>query len=101
MNARGKQYTGKGLAKFAEAVSLLMKSPRTPSDLARAMGTTNSAQPYRYIRPLHAEGALYIKDWRPPAVSGRYVPIFAWQPSICAHPDAPKPSGRRVLKCHG
>ncbi len=97
MNARGRQYTGKGLARFAEAVSLLMKAPRTPSDLASAMGTTNSDQPYRYLRPLRDEGAVYIKEWRsPPPGGGRYAPVYAWQPSVCAHPDAPKPSGRRA-----
>lgn len=85
---------GAGLARFAEVVALLVKQPRTVTELSVAMGQQiPNDQPYRYIKALRAEGLLYVKEWRWHYTGcGRPAPVYAWQPTICELPDAAKPS---------
>lgn len=84
---------GTGLARFAEVVALLVKQPRTITELSEAMGQDKpNDQPARYINALRAEGLLYVKEWRQQFNGrGKPWPVYAWQPSVLELPDAPRP----------
>jgi hypothetical protein len=87
--------SGKTLRKYAEVVALLMKRPRCVPELYDGLGiaySSNSVQ--TLIHALRAEGLVYITDWV--KYQGcRRVPVFAWQPSVCAYVDAAKPVWKR------
>ena len=75
-------------ASFAEAVSLLMKQPRTAKDLAEALGVRRETA-YRFLATLKGEGLIYV--WRYQRVRGQVAATFAWQPTVCHHADAVRP----------
>lgn len=74
--------------RVAEAVALIMKRPRTEDDIAELLGVSSSSA-RAYIEPLRDEGLLYIHHWIKNA-NGLPTPVYAWQPSVCEKPDAPK-----------
>jgi hypothetical protein len=78
------------IARFAEAIALLTKQPRTPLELSTALGTLNKMTAYKYITALREEGLIYVREWVP-GVSGKPSPRYAMQPSVCAFADAPRP----------
>ncbi len=82
---------GKNLARFAEAIALLVKQPRTPAELKEHLESRSAAQAYAYLDALYDEGLIYVSGWRKPP-HGRMVPVYAWQPSVCAMQDVPQPA---------
>lgn len=74
------------MVRFAEAVALFVKAPRSVPDLREAMGITNNVQAHRYVRALREEGLLYICEYRRPRTK-----VYAWQPSVCYYSDVTRP----------
>ena len=85
--------TGTGLACFAEVIALLVKQPRSNIELVEARGQENdNGQVGAYLKALRAEGLIYIKRWiRGRNGRSRFIPVWAWQPSVLHFPDAPHP----------
>lgn len=79
-----------GIEALVDAIALLVKQPRTAAELNHAMNLHRSSTvAYRYVKALRGEGLLYVTDWR--SIGGPLGPVYAWQPSVCANPDVPRP----------
>lgn len=85
-----RSVSGMNRQRFAEAIALLMKQPRSAPQLREAMGIKNDDQAHGYIAALRGEGLLYVKEWRR-QVPGPMVAVYGWQPMVCFHEDASKP----------
>lgn len=92
MNGRSIK-AGPNHLRMAEAAALLMKEPRTISELADAMEASNKDLVYRYIDAFRGEGLVYVKEWRKHS-RGALGAVYAWQSSVCALEDAPRPRCR-------
>ncbi len=86
---KGDGRTGAYLSRFAEAVTFLVKAPRTAADLKEAMGITSGAQAYAYLHALHAEGLVRIAGYRRyEGQRGAGAAVYEWQPGVFARSDA-------------
>lgn len=77
------------LATYTECIALLVKAPRTNAEIMELMGINNRECVPEWMRVLKSEGLVYISGWQ--KTKGRAAPVYAWQPSVCANPDAPNP----------
>jgi hypothetical protein len=81
---------------IAELISMLMKKPQTATEIAEVTGCTLANVGAR-LRALHAEGLVYVSDWR--SVPKGRAKVWAWQTSVCMFEDAPRPKrGPRIRK---
>lgn len=89
---------GKNVQRVVESVALLFKAPRTSVELADAMDC-HRGQATRYLQMLHGEGLVYVAEWKRAARSdgcGRFMAVYAWQPSVCERPDVPHPRKKQA-----
>lgn len=84
--ARSKPRTTAEIA--AEVAAALMKAPRTMRQLREMVGISERHNPAltRYVEQFRAAGCVYVSGW-----TRHYAPIYAWQPSLFALPDVPRP----------
>ena len=76
------------IERFAELVSLIVKGPRTVSELCDLLGGPARHTVYGQINALHAEGLVYVSDWR--GAKGCPAPVYAWQPRVAELRDVPR-----------
>ena len=80
------------VTKVIEVVALVVKLPRSRRDICDVLGlSTRNGSVDTILRGLRDEGLIYIESWSRRGMVGNWTPVFAWQPSVCALPDAPRP----------
>lgn len=78
--------------RIADLIACLMKKPQTHAELREVLEVTDKVRLQTYINALHDEGLVYVAEWKKSRALGGYSPVYAWQPSVCHFPDAPKPA---------
>jgi hypothetical protein len=74
---------------------MLMKKPQTASEISEVTGCTFANVRAR-LKALHAEGLVYVVDWH--VTKNGTGRVWAWQPSVCAFDDAPRPQRGPIRK---
>lgn len=81
---------GSCIEKTAEIAALLVKAPRTAREIADLCDMSVEAA-HLYFRALRDEGLVYVAEYLRRCKTGRPAYLYAWQPSVCAMPDAQMP----------
>jgi hypothetical protein len=76
---------------YTAIVTSLMSGARTKREITQHAGVCAQAT-LDVVALLHDRACIYIVDWQQAGgFVPRWVPVYAWQPSIAAYADAAKP----------
>ena len=78
------------VAEAAAVAAMLIKKPSTHKELVERMGLSDRLHVVDQIEAFRREGLVYVQRWEG-GRNGNDFPVFAWQPSVCFFPDAPRP----------
>jgi DNA-binding HxlR family transcriptional regulator len=78
----------KVLDRLCDLISLIRKQPRTKREIRELWPTVSKEVILTYMRAMHEEGLIYVREYRRDNPAGQLSAVWAWQPEPHFYPDA-------------